>query len=365
MIRLEMLPAQHGDALLLQYGPGATLRRRVLLDAGPRSAYADVRARLLALPTSRGRRRIDLLVVTHVDGDHIEGVIALLQDDELALDVRDVWFNDWNHLQPLVAGRTPEHLGPEQGEFLGALLDEAGVPWNRAFDGGTIVCTEPGDGRLPRRSVHGLQLTVVSPTVETLLDLRRTWHDAIRAAGFRPGSRAAALRQFADRRWAKEPATLGQESIAKTLDHSQANGSSIALVAEYRGRRLLLAGDAFAQVLRPTLERWRDERPAQRSRDGVRVAFDAVKLAHHGSIKNVTPELLGVVDTPTYLVSSSGARFRHPDVATIRMLIDEHPGSEPPDVRFNYHSSQTDVWATKPDLVARYGDDATLELETD
>jgi beta-lactamase superfamily II metal-dependent hydrolase len=364
MIRLEMLPANHGDALLLEWGPGTTTRRRMLIDAGPRNAYAGVRERLLRLPARNGRRRVDLLVVTHVDGDHIEGVIALLQDDELALDVREVWFNDWNHLEPLVAGQTPAHLGPEQGEFLGALLEERGVPWNHAFDGGAVVCTQPGDGRLPVRRVGGMALTVVSPTVDTLIVLRKNWKKAIEAAGFRPGSRADALAQFHVRRWAKKPPALGTEAEPKTLDHAPANGSSIGLLAEYGGRRLLLTGDAFAQVLRPALERWRDERPASRTRDGTRVPFDVVKLAHHGSANNVSPELLGVLDTPVYLVSTSGAVFHHPDVAAIRMVVEEHPGPGDADVRFNYHQPQTDLWAGRPGITARYGDDALVELET-
>jgi hypothetical protein len=33
-------------------------------------------------------------------------------------------------------------------------------------------------------------------------------------------------------------------------------------------------------------------------------------------------------------------------------------------VGFNYRSTQTAVWADRPELVARFGDDATITWET-
>ncbi|HMB51688.1 MAG TPA: hypothetical protein VKU40_00140, partial [Thermoanaerobaculia bacterium] len=65
MFRIEMLPAAHGDALLIEYGDQAA-PRRVLVDGGPWYAYDEVRARLFEI---FGGSRIDLelLVVTHVD----------------------------------------------------------------------------------------------------------------------------------------------------------------------------------------------------------------------------------------------------------------------------------------------------------
>lgn len=365
MLRLEMLPADHGDSILLEYGPGKRIRYRILIDGGAETAYGDVRERLGRIPTNRaGRRRLDLLVISHVDADHIEGVVKLLQDDELAIDVKDIWFNDWNHLEPLVEGQTPAHLGPEQGEFLGALLLKQGRPWNRAFDGGTIVQTV--SGRLPVRRLGGMRLTVVSPTVHTLIDLRRTWRRVIVDAGFQPGSPEQALEQFGARRWAKapRPITLGDERQRKTLDNSVANGSSIGLIAEYRGMRLLLAADAHADVLREAIERWCDESSGARTGDDGRVHFDVFKLAHHGSSKNLTPQLLDVISCPTYMVSTSGKRFRHPDVEAINLLIDHHAPASPPDLRFNYRSRQTEVWSTQPSVTTHYGSEANLEWMT-
>lgn len=361
-----MLPAEHGDCLLLEYGLGSTVEHRVLIDAGPAIAYRGIRERLLErLPAGPGGRRpIDLLVVTHVDGDHIEGVVKLVQDEELGVTPADVWFNDWNHLAGLDERRVPERLGPEAGEFLGALLDQQGLPWNDAF-GGDRVMVPPGvDDPLPAwEGPGGLVLTVLSPTLETLAVLRRKWKKVIEAAGFDPGDRDRALAQFAARRWAKAPSAprLGDESRRSTLDDSEANGSSIAVLAEYRGRSLLLTGDAFADVLRAGIQRFAAERELPGAEP---LAVDVFKLPHHGSTNNMTPQLMKVVTASGYGVSTSGRQFRHPDREALDLVVAGHRGGGEPTLLFNYATKFTEVWRDRPGVVSRYGTDAVVELET-
>ncbi|BBX66544.1 ComEC/Rec2 family competence protein [Mycolicibacterium psychrotolerans] len=68
MFSVEMLPAGHGDCLWIEYGDPV---RRVLVDGGPYYSYKHLRARIERLdPTDR---HFELLIITHVDADHIEG----------------------------------------------------------------------------------------------------------------------------------------------------------------------------------------------------------------------------------------------------------------------------------------------------
>ena len=77
--RVEMLPGGHGDALLVEYGT-TSKKHRILIDAGTQPSYPHVKARLLDVPDGG----LDLLVVTHVDTDHIAGVLPLLAAIALA-----------------------------------------------------------------------------------------------------------------------------------------------------------------------------------------------------------------------------------------------------------------------------------------
>ncbi len=362
MLRLEMLPAEHGDALLLEYGVGTEATHRSLIDGGPGNAYAGVRQRLMAIPAAPdGTRRLELLVVSHVDADHIDGVVKMVQDEELALSVGDFWFNDWNHIATLEKFKPPIRLGPAAGEFLGALLDDEDQPWNAAFGMAGVMVPDDEAQPLQRWTTPGgLSLTVVSPTVDTLIRLRAEWRSAIEAAGFSPGDRTSALRQF--KRMRLRPETLGDERRRGTLDHAEANGSSIALVAEFGGRRLLLGADAFADVLRAGVQRWVRERGD--SGDG-RMALDGFKLPHHGSRSNMTPQLMSVLAAGDYLISTNGKRFRHPNAEAMEQLIAGHARPEPPRLRFNYLTPYTRPWEHSEACRSFYGPDAVLELATD
>ena len=361
ILRLEMLPAAEGDALVVSYGDEED-PHYILIDGGRRSTYLHMRNRILDIPLNDdGKRRIELLIVTHIDADHIEGIICLLQDDELKCEFGDVWFNDWNHLEPLEPGEKPVHLGPEQGEFLGALLHKQDLPWNMAFNEGAVV-VPPEPTKLPFVDLpDGLRLTIVSPTVESLIDLREEWETVVKAAGFRPGNREEALQQFADKAWAKLPRNvrLGDEGVTKSVDHSEANGSSIAVLLEYGEARLLLSGDAHPQVLRPILDRWRAEQPD----NPERVWLDAFKVPHHGSKKNLTPQLMNCIDCDTYLISTSGARFHHPDVDAIKIIMEGHASGGKPELLFNYRSDDNGFWAQQDSVIALYCADAILTYD--
>src|SRR5262245_29171361 len=237
MINVELLPAERGDCILIEYGEGSPPNNRVLIDGGPANngLYAGVRDQLIDVPTSPdGRRHFDLLVVTHVDSDHIEGVIQLLQDEELACAFDDIWFNGWKHIEPLEPGATVSLLGPAQGEFLGALLAKQGLPWNKRFKGGAIITDGP---QLPERKLRGgMKITLLSPTVNDLKRLAREWDVAVKAAGFDPGDAAVALEQFKSKWWARPPVLGDEERIRASADRSATNASSIALLAD-SGRR--------------------------------------------------------------------------------------------------------------------------------
>jgi beta-lactamase superfamily II metal-dependent hydrolase len=341
-LKIELLPAGHGDSVLLEYGSLAS-PARILVDAGPATAYPAVRARLELIPPER--RRLDLLVVTHVDADHVEGVLKLLNDADLAVEVAELWFNGYRHL--------PGELGPAQGEMAGALAEHRGIAWNAAF-GFKAVKREP-TRPLPRVDLPGgLSITILAPTDRELERLRVEWDRACERAGLTPGSVEDALRLLGQTRRLQPLDTYldagsDLERLAATtsdLDRSAPNASSIVLLVEYAGRRVLLAGDSTPGALVPALERVVAERNVSRLR------LDAFKLPHHASRNNVTRELLRLVDADRYLVSTDGKYFGHPDDEAIaRVIVDGPRGGT---LVFNYRTDTTLRWSQER-LVARYG----------
>lgn len=337
MLSIEMLPAQYGDCLWIEYGD-ADNPRRVLIDCGMKSTYRVLAERLRERPDIT----FELLVLTHLDADHILGSIPLLQ--EIGPErFGDVWFNGWKHLED-------DRLGAVQAEIVSALLETRGFPWNRAWDGKAVVV--PEEGELPVRTLPGgLRLTLLSPTPARLEALRKEWKNVLRKDGMEPGSAEDAFRVL-EKRPVLQPDALGAKLDVERLagkpyepDAGAGNGSSIALLAEYGGKTALLTGDAFAPLLETTIQRLLNERGRERLR------LDAFKLSHHGSCGNTSPGLLKMVSCPAFLVSTNGSSYYHPHKETIARVI---TNQRAPSLCFNYRTDENAIW-----------DDRALQREHD
>jgi beta-lactamase superfamily II metal-dependent hydrolase len=351
MFELEMLPAREGDCLLLTYGhPDSP--RRILIDGGRAVTYADIKTRLERLP--EGQRDFELLVVTHVDRDHIEGVLAMLEDSVRPVRFRDIWFNGYHHL----LDDSVESFGPRQGEKLSTAILKQRLPWNRAFNGRAVE-TRAG---FPAVELDGdLKITVLSPSREKLEALIEKWVDDCAEAGLIPGS-SSERRDLPD-----DEDAFGGFSIADASkepfqkDTSRPNGSSIALLVEYEGRRLLLAGDAHADLLAESI------RPLAREAGG-RLPLDAFKLSHHGSAANTSSELLDLISCRNYLISTNGSIHGHPDKVALARVI--RSGDAERELIFNYETPGTSfwnnsVWQNKHKYGTRYplpGENGTVKL---
>jgi beta-lactamase superfamily II metal-dependent hydrolase len=339
MLSLEMLPAGHGDCLWIEYGEPV---HRILIDGGPHYTYPHLRSKIALLP--KGERRFELLIVTHVDADHIEGLLRLLQDSTLGVTFGDVWFNGATQINEALGA--PDQLDERQGEYLQALLTKSGQTWNGAFDGKMIHV--PDTGELPTATLAGkATLTVVSPMVTELRALHARWLNIITKEGFRSGDTARVLEELATKTRLKPlepgdmlgqndlPAGRGEADDPPGGDRAVANGSSIAVIFEYGGHRLLLTGDAFPGVLTASLKR---------VDNGTRLDLALFKLPHHGSIGNITDEMIHAVNCEQFAISTNGSYFEHPNARAIDTLLNALPADSNPRLWFNYLSEQTEPW---------------------
>jgi len=86
LLRVSFLDVGQGDAVFVETPGGMTM----LIDTGPSGSTGDAGERVIApFLRSRGISRLDVLVVTHPDDDHIGGARSLIA----ALDVLNVWIS--------------------------------------------------------------------------------------------------------------------------------------------------------------------------------------------------------------------------------------------------------------------------------
>ncbi len=325
---VEALPAGHGDCLWIEYGDDRSTHR-FLIDGGTQDTAKALLGRVDAVP--QNERFLELFVLSHIDSDHIGGVLSLFKAVKRGLRFGDVWFNGWRH----VSGQ----LGARQAEMFSTAIQDFELPWNVWQNGGTIVNDE--DDLLQHVLPGGMQLTLLSPTRVQLDKLKPVWTRELKRYGLEPGGRVDY-----DRFLRGTPSTVADaealadvDGLADTQfagDNGAPNGTSIALLAEYGGAGALLAADAHAPVLVASIQK------LLRKRGAPRLKVDLFKVSHHGSQNNVSSELIQLLDCPRYLISTNGDHFYHPDRQAIARILKY--GGDRKTLYFNYHTRWNQVW---------------------
>jgi hypothetical protein len=333
---LEALEAQFGDCLLLHSGTPAD-PRFILIDGGPPGVFkATLNPRLKELQALRPGEPlpIDLLMISHIDGDHIRGILDLTREliDEqdrgvaFSRDVQVLWHNSFDDIVggthdgavASLAGRLSAALArpgtpldvpvqPRSAQVLASVMEgrtlrgraeKLGWTVNTPF--GSLV-TRPVVG--PRRVDFpgGVTLTVLGPSAKRVEDLQKEWDEELR------------------KHHVAVPATA-EGGIAALVDKSVANLSSIIVLAEGGGKRMLLTGDARGDDILEGL------RAAGLLQQG-KVHVNVLKLPHHGSIRNVDASFFATVTADHYVVSANG-KDGNPDVETLKLIADARGSDE-------------------------------------
>lgn len=337
MFRVTMIPADHGDCLWVEVGPDRA-PKQILIDAGTPGTYKRLK-KVMEERFGERKAHFDLFVITHIDSDHIGGAVPLLADREVTYG--DIWFNGWKHLIEKLP--KDDRLGSKQAELAIGLIGDRKLPWNKAFKGKAVVLEDAP----VTIDLDGVKITLLSPYRAQLHALVKNWKKELIDAGvvdangnlLAPSLRAKKLR---DRLGG---GLLNVAALLQTpfeSDTAAANGSSIAFLLEYRGTRVLFTGDAHPPVLVQSLKKV----PKARRK------IAALKVSHHGSKNNTSDELLALLECPTYLISTSGAQFEHPDRAAIARIVNRRsPGAQ---LYFNYDTKYNDIW-TNAGVQKKYG----------
>lgn len=357
-----MMAAEYGDALWIEYG-NSSAPRIVAIDGGPQRDRSPLHVRLHERAKGGSKVHVELLIITHVDADHINGALAALKSLPPTVSFGDIWFNGFKHLVP------QDLLGPAAGELLSQHLVKSGLPWNAKLNEGALVV--PPTGELPVFDFQGLHLTLLSPTADKLARLHKVWKSVLEKSGMASDALGSIPADQQETETGRPDDLLGRSDTwppdvraltdrKPKLDAAEANGSSIGLLAEYQegGKTyaVLLGADCHAPVLESSLTR------LLASRDRERLKVDAFKLPHHGSSHNLTNGLLEKLSCRQYLISTNGNRFSHPDhEALARILV---KGGTQPALLFNYDTPRNLDWKKPlhgaPAFTTRHGSGSLL-----
>lgn len=349
MIRIELLPALNGDCILVEYSPA----RFILIDGGYVDTYQNYLLPKLKDIATRGGR-LDLLVVTHIDSDHISGIVKLLEEDELPIPIDSIWYNGYRHVQSNVKVTTDTEMfvhkgickvaleednkpiSAKQGCTLSTLIMQKGLVWNKPVGGGVIKA--PLSIPIGTAVIH-----ILSPNDCDIDELNYFWKKRLIKDGLLSKAHS---NEFWDDAFEfslskekpgfhfhekKVSISYDLQKIAGELyipDTSATNGSSISFLLEIEGKKVLFLGDSHSETIEESLEMLygKETKPYR---------FDAVKVSHHGSYNNNSPKLFSMISCDKWLISTNGDIYNHPDLPTLAYIITQDTGRSK-ELYFNY-----------------------------
>lgn len=329
MLRFEALPARYGDCLLISF-EGADRMHRLLVDGGPGTVFRTVlRPHLDALRRNLPPTEplvLDAVMVSHIDEDHILGILDLLESLQEAEQKRRPWpyrptwllHNSFDALIGEGDGGAARALG---GDTVLAALGSGPLQLDRppsaetlmvlqSYRQGSRLSTLAAALRIGRNPPSRQPLVFAPPDHPVL----RIGDAVLRILGpLQPDLDELRAEWRAWRAKQKDTA-----SLAAYLDDSVPNLSSLVVLLEHGCRRILLTGDARGDRILTGL------RKANLLDQAGRMHVDILKLPHHGSSRNVAPDLFEAVQADHYIASGDGT-YGNPDRETLRMIEDARP----------------------------------------
>lgn len=345
---LDILRARKGDCFLLHFGDEMK-RGLALIDGGPGDVYGPyLKPRLEHI---RSVRKLDddrplpvnLLMVSHVDDDHIRGILDLTREERERRDagqatllrVQSFWHNSFDAVAGNETGAVESCMRGHFGEA--AVTGHAELPddaraeveleseerpvvldsglrvlasiaqghqlrgdaevlgWKNQEFGTELIVADEGGGPRSLVTHDGITFTIagpMQPEVEALREKHAAWVASLEAAG--------------------KPVP---SALAAYVDKSVPNLSSIVALAEAGGKRILLTGDARGDKVLEGLQLAGLLEPG----DDSIIEVDLLKVPHHGSANNLNDDFFDRIVARHYVFTGNG-EHGNPEREAFEML---------------------------------------------
>lgn len=281
--------AECGDAIRIRYIGDDKKPHNIFLDSGYERTFRHILQYEINSLLQTGEF-IDLWIVSHIHDDHIGGIIKyikLINDDEFK-DITKKWlYNPPRKYSQRVknSGNVSSAKSIRQGDILYDYLFQN----NKLPESDTFSNSE-------HQELFGLKITILSPTTDTINELREKYIDG------KPIER-------------NENDSISQAKSSLNFDYHKAldffdlsdfdednsieNKSSISAILEYENKKILWLADSHPSVIYKSLSHMGYSlfHPLQ---------CDFVIASHHASKGNNSSELYNIIRCSNYIISSDG-----------------------------------------------------------
>jgi beta-lactamase superfamily II metal-dependent hydrolase len=372
-MKLTVFQSGKGDCLLLT-GKGSA-PKRILIDGGMADAYTTHVAPALGALQQQGKK-LDRVYVSHIDEDHISGVLQML-DDLVAWRVHDfqiahgnpthpspgsdhprppkvdgIWHNSFQdqvpdhtvEIQNLLAamavvlsgapGKKLRDLSVEHRNLATSMTQalqvsrrigskELGIPLNPEF-GKKLMMIKPV---MPSLQFGTMEFLVIGPAKEDLEMLRGKWIDWLKET--KTDATVRAVREESEENQRNlgnnampllQPLIAAAKILGRRSKVTPPNLASLMFFVEEAGRTLLLTGDGHWQDILNGLTHH-----GKLSAQG-NIHVNVLKGQHHGSEHNWHETFCKAVTADHYIFCGNGFS-ENPDLDVIQAVVDSRLGN--------------------------------------
>lgn len=365
-MKIEIFPSASGDCVLVTSSDD----KRLLADAGLPKAYDDFIAAPLAKLRTDGKA-IDVAYVSHIDQDHIGGMLRLLTHEVAwrAYDhahthggrlgqpkmprppaIGQLWHNafleDIERTEQVdlgtalassagvlsglnaaaLGGREAQQIASETRMLALSVGEAIEVNWRIGPDQLDIPLNPDFGGKLmtarPNKPIKlgSLTITVLGPTAKQLRELRTEWIAWLKRSKKRLEALRKAHQRDADAigssTTALDLASLSRDiALAVEKDVTPPNLASLVLLVEEQGKRLLLTGDAGDESLLEYLA------AANLLDASGKIEVDVLKVPHHGAHNSYSAKFVSSVRA-SHLIFCGDGEHHNPEPDVVKGYVD-------------------------------------------
>ena len=369
-MKITLLPSEKGDCLLIESDGVA-----ILADGGmPGSYAAEVRPFLGSFAKNGGE--IDLIYVSHVDQDHIAGVLQLLEDtvqwrvhkhkvakgqsstkpkfDEPP-PIKRIWHNSFKALVPQNGGEIATMLASRANSLSSSrdpaaiklaaaynniansipeaikvsrriAADQLNIPLNGEF-GKLLAMVRDNTNPIRLKPGSKLSIRVIGPFEKDLEILRDFWNAWLQDV--KNANSVKRLKDWLEEHQAGLPAGMLGLSIDDEIGHrsnvTEPNLASLMLLLEEQKpggvARAIMTGDGHHEDILAGLE----HHGLLAAGQGLHV--DLLKIQHHGSEHNLDRDFVKRITADHYVICANG-EHENPDLRIIEVLLKSRLGGQ-------------------------------------
>lgn len=347
-IEIKSFPASKGESFLIQLKGGKNTN--ILIDCGYVSTAKLIIEEINQI-ISRGEK-LDLIVLTHIDNDHINGardVLKYIVDNKV--NIGEIWYNDYIKIvgNKYLESKLPQEIehyidrlseieyknepGINKKEQVG-FGDAASIidyltddylywKWNKSFDNSIFI----ENNEIKKLKMNDeVNISILGPNKKILDEALAEWEEYF--VKYANGEIKVKNKKIAK---AFEKYFISLRDVPKKIQKNKCsnddvddmleyneydtdviNRSSIAIVIEFNNQKLLFLGDSSPIDIEKTLENYISENSNK---------FEIVKVPHHGSKNNMSKTIIEAIECEKFLISTNGAKHKHPDAETIAKIL--------------------------------------------